>query len=201
MALLKDTTTPFMFSKVDLKDGYWRMAVNRTDAWNFPYVLPGAGPHNPIQLVIPNALQMDWSESPPFFCAATKTARDIIDEKMRNNVILQEQPMENIMMAVNWTTVQQLPNQPTATECDQRKFLSLIEVYIDNFIGVIQSTNKVHLLQFSRRILDAITMVFPPPTLSGSEIAHPVSEKKLIEDGIWDTRKEILGWLFDGIAH
>jgi hypothetical protein len=44
---------------------------------------------------------MGWSESPPFFCAATETARDIINEQMRNNVILQEQPMENIMMAVD----------------------------------------------------------------------------------------------------
>jgi hypothetical protein len=76
---------------------------------------------------------------------------------MRNNAILLEQPLENIMMAVDWTTVDKLPNQPTATECNQRKFLSLIEVYIDYFIGVIQSTNKAHLLQFSRRILDGIT--------------------------------------------
>jgi hypothetical protein len=79
MALSKDTTTPFMFSKVDLKDGYWRMAVNEADAWNFAYVLPGAGPDESIQLVIPDALQMGWSESPPSFCAATETARDIID--------------------------------------------------------------------------------------------------------------------------
>jgi hypothetical protein len=119
---------------------------------------------------------------------------------MRNNVILPEQPMENIMMDVDWTTVQKLPNQPTSTECNQRQFLSLIEVYIDDFIIVIQSTNKLHLLQFSRRILDGITKVFPPPALSGSEMAHPVSEKKLIKDGIWGTRKEILGWLFDGMA-
>jgi hypothetical protein len=35
------------------------------------------------------------------------------------------------MTAVDWTTVQKLTNPPTATECDQRKFLSLIEVYID----------------------------------------------------------------------
>jgi hypothetical protein len=81
MALSKDTTTPFMFSKVNLKDGYWRMAVNKADTWNFAYVLLGAGPHDPIQLVIPNALQMGWSESPPFFSAATETARDIIDKK------------------------------------------------------------------------------------------------------------------------
>jgi hypothetical protein len=79
---------------------------------------------------------MGWSESPPFFCAATETARDIIDDKMCNNVILPEQPLENIMMAVDWTTVDKLPNQPAATECDQRKFLSLIEVCIDDFIGV-----------------------------------------------------------------
>jgi hypothetical protein len=31
-------------------------------------------------------------------------------------------------------------------------------------------------------------------------MAHPVLEKKLFEDGIWDTHKEILGWLFDGMA-
>jgi hypothetical protein len=184
MALSKDTTTPFMFSKVNLKDGYSRMAINEADAWNFAYVPQGAGPHEPIQLIFPDALKMGWSESPPFFCAATKTARDIIDEKMRNNVILPEQPMENMMMAVDWTAVDKLPNQPAATECDQRKFLSLIEVHIDDFIGVVQSTNKVHLLQFSRRILDGITKVLLPPILSGSKMAHPVSEKKRFEDGI-----------------
>jgi hypothetical protein len=75
MKLSKDTTTPFMFSKVNLKDGYWRMAVNEEDAWNFAYVLPGASPHNTIQLVIPDALQIGWSKSPPFFYAATETAR------------------------------------------------------------------------------------------------------------------------------
>jgi hypothetical protein len=176
------------------------MAVNKADAWNFAYVLPGEGPDKPIQLVNSDALQMGWSESPPFFCTATKTAKDIIDEKMRNNVILPEKPIENIMMAVDWTTVDKLPNQPAATECDQRKFLSLIEVYIDDFIGVIQSTNKAHLLQFSRRILDGITKVFPPPILFGSKMARPIVEKKLFEGGIWDTRKEILSWLFDGMA-
>ena len=199
MALSKDKTTPFMFSKVDLKDGYWRMAVSEKDAWNFAYVLPGAGPDDPVQLVIPDALQMGWSESPPFFCAATETARDIINDKMRHDVIIDEQPMENIMMDIDWTKINKL-HTPIDSETDKRTFLQLIEVYIDDFIGVIQSTNEADLLQFSRRILDGITKVFPPPELSGSKMAHPVSEKKLFEDGIWDTRKEILGWLFDGIS-
>ena len=27
----------------------------------------------------------------------------------------------------------------------------------------------------------------------------PISERKLTEEGVWETRKEILGWTFDGI--
>ena len=30
---------PFYFSKLDIKDGFWRMAVNDNDAWNFCYIL------------------------------------------------------------------------------------------------------------------------------------------------------------------
>jgi hypothetical protein len=84
------------------------MAVNADDAWNFAYVLPGAGPNDPIQIVILDALQMGWSESPPFFCAVTETARDIIDNKIWNDIILPEQPMENIKMDIGWSTVNKL---------------------------------------------------------------------------------------------
>jgi hypothetical protein len=191
IALSKDTTTPFMFSKIDLKDGYWRMAVNKTDVWNFAYVLPGAGPHGPIQLVIPDALQKGWSKSPPFSLQPPKQPETCHPTSTTNG---------KIMMDIDWTTVKKLSDQPASTECDQQKFLSLFKLYNDDFIGVVQSTNKSHLLQFSRRILDGITKVFPPQELSRGAMAQPVLEKKLIEDGIWDTRKEILGWLFDGMA-
>jgi hypothetical protein len=84
--------------------------------------------------------------------------------------------MENIMMDIDWSNVPKL-QPPLTTESDKRDFLQLIEVYIGNFIGVIQSTNESHLRQFSRSILDGITKVFPPPELSGSKMAHPVSER------------------------
>ena len=64
----------FFFSKIDLNDGYWRIVVNEADTWNFAYVLLPLKPGDDIELVIPDALQMGWSESPPFFCAATETA-------------------------------------------------------------------------------------------------------------------------------
>ena len=53
-----DPTIPFLFTKVDLKDGYWRMCVNANNAWNFAYVLPRLKVNEPTCLVIPDALQM-----------------------------------------------------------------------------------------------------------------------------------------------
>jgi len=40
-----DPDQPFLFSKLDIKDGFWRMAVNDENAWNFCYVLPSDDPN------------------------------------------------------------------------------------------------------------------------------------------------------------
>ena len=37
-----DVDKPFYFSKLDVKDGFWRMVVAKDNAWNFAYVLPAA---------------------------------------------------------------------------------------------------------------------------------------------------------------
>ena len=44
MTLVPKNGAPILFSKIDLKDGYWRMVVNEHDAWNFAYVLPPEHP-------------------------------------------------------------------------------------------------------------------------------------------------------------
>ena len=77
---------PFWFSKLDVKDGFWRMAVSDDDTWNFAYVLPSLQKTDNldnIEMVVPNSLQMGWSESPPLFCSRSETARDIM-ELLRN---------------------------------------------------------------------------------------------------------------------
>ena len=49
-------------SKVDLKDGFWRIVVNNADAWNFCCVLPQLSNStktiDDTKLVVPHALQM-----------------------------------------------------------------------------------------------------------------------------------------------
>jgi hypothetical protein len=61
---------------IDLSDGLWRMLVRKSDKWNFAYVLPGPT-RDPERLIIPHALHMGRAESPGYFCAATKTCRNI----------------------------------------------------------------------------------------------------------------------------
>ena len=72
-----------VFAKLDIKDGFWRMSVQRGAEWNFAYVLPPAPGQEPgdVDLVIPLAVQMGWTESPGYFCAASETARDVADNR------------------------------------------------------------------------------------------------------------------------
>jgi hypothetical protein len=63
-------------AKWDIKDGFWQMDCKAGEEFNFAYILPQAA-SMPTVLVVPALLQMGWVESPPYFCAATDTTRDI----------------------------------------------------------------------------------------------------------------------------
>ena len=40
IATALDQRGPLLFSKLDVKDGYWCMVVAPNDKWNFAYILP-----------------------------------------------------------------------------------------------------------------------------------------------------------------
>ena len=69
---------PIHFSKLDIKDGFWRIMCAVGEEWNFAYVLPNH-PEAPIKLLIPSALQMGWTFSPCFFHVASEKARDVAE--------------------------------------------------------------------------------------------------------------------------
>ena len=103
--------------------------------------------------------------------------------------------MEDIVLDINWV------NKPKVDGDPNEAFLHLLEVYIDNFIALIQTTNVDHIKKLTRSLLNAISDIFPPPAITGSKMGPPISLKKLIAEGTWETWKEILGWLLDGIGH
>ena len=185
-----DPNLPFAFSKLDIKDGFWRMSVSGHDAWNFCYVLPApkGTPLDDLLIVVPTSLQMGWCESPPFFCTATETGRDTVQRLIDEAVDLPEHPLEVHMMA-GTIRYQQNPHQG----------ITGINVYVDDFVGHTNVLTKDHLTHVSRALLHGVHSIFPPPQITGHPGEDPCALKKLIEgDGTWAYRKEILGWIFDG---
>ena len=191
-----DPDQPFLFSKLDIKDGFWRLAVSDENAWNFCYVLPSFEPVADIDdtlIVVPNCLQMGWCESPPFFCAASETARDVIDSLLQE-VNLPAHQFEDQML--DSTTESALDRLTAAAS-----FVNITEVFVDDFISATNNPDPDHLRHFSRAMLHGIHSIFPPPEVSGHQGEDPISQKKLKQgDGIWESTKEILGWLIDGAA-
>ena len=99
---------------------------------------------------------MGWSESPPFFCAATETARDIAESNFSSPTTQQAHPMEDIVFDIDWANIPKVERDPNEA------FLHLLEIYIDDFLALIQSTNKDHITKLTRSLLNAISDIFPP---------------------------------------
>ena len=179
------------FSKIDLSDGFWRMVVTEADKWNFAYVLPGP-PGSPIRLVIPHALQMGWTESPGYFCAATETGRDILQALVDSNIPIPPHPLEGYLKPA----CQARRQTSRATDPWQ-----MSAVFVDDYILAAVEDPAGELLQrTARAALHSIHAIFPPPSRSGHTGGKdPISKKKLEKDDArWAHEKEVLGFLFDG---
>jgi hypothetical protein len=190
-----DKNHPFKFAKCDIKDGFWRLVVSETDAWNFCYALPLPSSTTHIddtEIVIPTSLQMGWCESPPFFCAATETARDVIQALFTHLGNIPPHPHEHYMVQ----------NTPPSKSLTNTKNTKLIEVYVDDFITATNNLDISHLTQMARATLHGIHSIFPPTAVSKHSGGDPISEKKMIaNEGLFDYEKEILGWIFNGVEY
>ena len=184
---------PFYFSKLDIKDGFWRLVVSKDDSWNFCYVLPPINPKDTpelddIEVVVPLALQMGWCESPPFFCASSETARDTIQRLLNTGTALPPHKFEGYM----------IPALKSSTHAPAHG-TDLIELFMDDYIGVTNNLDHDHLCFFSRCMLHGIHSVFPPSEVTTHGGDDSVAESKLKKgEGLWESKKEILGWVFDG---
>ena len=143
---------PFLFAKLDVKDGFWRMAVSNADAWNFCYVIPSRDTNTDIdniEIVVPNSLQMGWCESPPFFCSASETARDIMDAIRQTSLPPHE--FKHRMLP------RRMKHQGTSAHPTM-----MIEIYVDDFIGITNDGSLAHLTNLSQAMLHGVHSVSPP---------------------------------------
>jgi hypothetical protein len=187
----KDDARIFM-AKWDIKDGFWRMDAEDGAEWNFSYVLPQS-PGNPCLLVVPTSLQMGWVESPPFFCAASETARDVAQDYCETEI--GTLPIHKFThYVIGNHAYAELPE----TDPTNRSFRYLLEVYVDDFVSLVIPTSREQLRHVSTGTMTGIHDVFPADDNDSND---PISEKKLKQlDGEYATTKTILGFEFDGLA-
>jgi hypothetical protein len=177
-------------AKWDIKDGFWCMDCAEGEEYNFAYVLPQEE-GKPVTLVVPTFLQMGWVESPPYFCATTETARDIVATYCDTPV--GSLPAHKFIKHVQGdAAVADLPaSAGTNSPCHY-----CLEVYVDDFMSIVIPTSREHLNHVAMAVMTGIHDVFPANINDGND---PISEKKLLKgDGRYSLMKTLLGFNFDG---
>ena len=72
---------PVYLNKIDISDGFYRVALAASSAPKLAVVLP-MRPGEPTLLAIPLSLPMGWIESPPAFCSVMETVADIANSRL-----------------------------------------------------------------------------------------------------------------------
>ena len=106
-----------------------------------------------LEIVIPNCLQMGWCESPPYFCAASETARDRIQQLVVEPIgSLEHHKFEHYVLPSN------LPFDEWARDDQDLLLRFLIEVYVDDF--TLPTQDPIQLLRTAANFLVPILRGF-----------------------------------------
>ena len=132
---------------------------------------------------------MGWVESPPYFCTATETARDVNTKYINTEVgSLPTHKFEKY--AVGDVDCATLP-ECTATKTG---FLYMVEVYVDGFMSLVIPVSQEQLGHAATTIMTGIHDVFPKDAVDSND---SISEKKLIkQEGWYAMLKTLLGFDF-----
>jgi hypothetical protein len=146
----------------------------------------------------------------PYFCAASETGRDIGKHLLHQDIgSFPSHPLEQHMLDnMDPTLLRQTtehpcpPSTPSGSRASSTNTKQIssncwrcTSMTISAWSTWMMSTSFV----MPRGPCFTVSTLFPPPA-SGCAKDDPVSYKKLLAgDGVCAIRKEILGWIFDGI--
>ena len=224
--LLADPTLgPLYLLKLDISDGFYRVAIAPKDIPKLGVVFPTRNGAEPL-VALPLVLPMGWKNSPPIFSAATETAADLANHALQHQssppphhldtqaATLDEHvnTSNNASLESHQRLVHQVRNkiEPTnnpiitSVPCTRDPCLptlktpvSYIDVFVDDFIGICQGNKSKSKVR--RSLLHAVDKVFRPNDDDDNQYRRePVSIKKLKQgDCSWHTNKLILGWIIN----
>ena len=134
---------------------------------------------------------MGWVESPPLFCAVTKSARDLTQHLVDSQVCLPAHPLEEKI------SIEQVPMRARTTTPT-----TLLQVYVDDFCNATtQSLDGSHVPLIRRVSIHGVHAFFPETAVTGHKNGkEPLSDKKLEQgDGNFVSTKDMIGFTFDGV--
>jgi len=182
------------FAKWDIKNGFWQLVVLEENMWQFCFVLPHLCKEDLIEIVKPAGLLMGWCKSPPLFCTTSETAQDVAQEMIKDDKHLLEHNLECYSIPQHLTL-------PSPNLDEVKSLLQLLDIYMDNFLGLMQAPPPKQLEHFTWAVLHGIHKVFPLPGPGDDPDDKLISIKKLKQgDSHWAMSKEILGWFFNGVS-
>ena len=124
---------------------------------------------------------MGWCNSPSFFCATSETEWNGI-KALLQEVSIPDHPFNHFMLD---TSKYSTRHRITA----KSSFTNLLEVFVDNFIGMTNNSSRDHFHHFLRKMLIGIHSALTPPEVSGYQGQYPISDKNLNqEEGKWETK-------------
>jgi hypothetical protein len=194
-----DCTWEIEWQKLDLSDGFWRMIVETASEYSFVYQMPPRDGDTGRWYFVPSALQMGWTNSPPYFCTVTEAVRTLFKRILAltrdSGVIVPHRHEDKCIRHA-------LPRPETAGPIDT---MIMGRVFVDDFMNGIAGVPgrlsiRAEQLWVSRAALHAIHAVFPPPDV----INHvggkdSVSEKKLNKgDAEFKPAEILLGFVPNG---
>jgi hypothetical protein len=115
-------------------------------------------------------MQIGWVESPPYFCVATETVRDVTLDYCDTPIGSLPCHKFTVNVAGN-KAFEELP----VTSTTATTFLHALEVYVD-FMSIIIPTSWEQLEHVATAVMTGIHEVFPADLVASN---NPISEKKL----------------------
>ena len=206
---------PVFLIKVDLADGFYRVALATEDLPALGVAFPSL-PSEPPLVALPLVLPMGWVSSPPYFCAITETITDLANAQLQQPLVplpihrlsfIADNP--NNETPLPFRTSMSLTPQPTSLPTPfhrtpilapkRSKPLAHVDIYMDDFVALAQG-HPHRRLQVRTTLFQSIDTVLRPLSTSDEPFhrQEPISVKKLQKgDARWTTRKMILGWIID----
>ena len=194
-----DPTWEICWLKMDLSDGFWRMIVQAGKEQNFVFEMPPHPTRCGRHFVVPSALQMGWTNSPPYFCTATDIGRKLIVRllafTLRSGINTPHPYDEYIIPGVAAPRGPITPGLVTVAS----------QVFVDDFcFGIAGAPNRPHKIRdhlwLGRACLHGAHAIFPPPDAIGhTNGKDSISLKKAKQGDLTpNPEKELLGVDYNG---